>query len=69
MSHHGTEIKSIAHLLCFKQYFGALGIGSLKFNILHSFFPLNPTPLFRKPVWIANKVRLMNESTEGLKLL
>lgn len=24
--------------------------------------------LFRKPVWIANEVRLKNESTEGIKL-
>lgn len=45
MSHHGTGIKTITHLLCSKQYFGLLVIGSLKFNSLHPSSPLNPTLL------------------------
>lgn len=68
MSHHGTEIKTIAYLLCSEQYFGLLVIGSLTFDILHSSSESN-SPLFRKPAWIANEVRLMNESAEGIKLL
>lgn len=67
MSHRATEIKTIAHLLCCEQYFGEPIIGPPS----ESIFCTHPSwsPLFRRPVWIANEVRLMNESAEGIKLL
>ena len=43
MSHHGTEIKTISHLLCSRQYFGQLAVGSFTFSILQPCSSLNPS--------------------------
>ena len=70
MSHRGTEIKTIAHLLCSEQYFVPLVIGSPQIQYFALILvPESNSALFRKPVRIANEVRLMNESAEGIKLL
>lgn len=68
MSHRGAEIKSITLPLCSEQYFALLVVGCLNFNILQP-SSLIHSPFFRKLVWIANEVRLMNDSSEGIKLL
>lgn len=59
---------TIAQPLCSEQYLARLVIGQIQYFAPILSFESN-SALSRKPVRIANEVRLMNESAEGIKLL